>query len=209
MHLTKVFLFFSSEMNSDHLTEKQELQDVEQQLSEVSNQIEILLNKQSSLQEKRRYLKKHLQRIAERQNASHDWSSEEFSWSKQLRQTCQSVFAIEDFRPNQLEAMNTTLSGLDCVLILPTGAGKSLCYQLPAVVSSGITLVISPLVSLMEDQVMSLEKLNISAVMLNAATPKKVNSSVLADIVKKPCKLKLLYVTTEKLAKRQRFMHNL
>ena len=209
MHLTKVFLFFSSEMNSDHLTVKQELQDVEQQLSEVSNQIEILLNKQSSLQEKRRYLKKHLQGIAERQNASHDWSSEEFSWSKQLRQTCQSVFAIEDFRPNQLEAMNTTLSGLDCVLILPTGAGKSLCYQLPAVLSSGITLVISPLVSLMEDQVMNLEKLNISAVMLNAATPKEVHSSVLADMVKKPCKLKLLYVTPEKLAKSKRFMNKL
>lgn len=196
-------------MDSEHLSVKKELQNVEQQLSEVSNQIEVLLNKQSSLQEKGRYLRKHLQAIAEQQNSSHDWSSERFSWSTELRGKCQSVFGIKTFRSNQLEAMNTTLSGLDCMLILPTGAGKSLCYQLPAVISPGITLVISPLLSLMEDQVMCLEKLDICAVMLNASTPKEVNTSVLADMVKKPCKLKLLYVTPEKLAKSKRFMNKL
>ena len=83
-----------------------------------------------------------------------DWSSDsQFTWSNQLLHLSRSVFGVEEFRQYQLEAINVTLSGLDCLLILPTGAGKSLCYQLPALISPGFTLVISPLVSLMEDQV--------------------------------------------------------
>lgn len=61
----------------------------------------------------------------------------EFPWTKKLRQTLKDAFHIEKFRPMQLSAMNATLKGHDVILIMPTGGGKSLCYQLPALISDG------------------------------------------------------------------------
>ena len=62
----------------------------------------------------------------------------DFPWTQQLFQTLQDVFHIEKFRPMQLSAINASLKGHDVILIMPTGGGKSLCYQLPALISSGI-----------------------------------------------------------------------
>lgn len=70
-------------------------------------------------------------------------------------------------------------------MIAPTGGGKSLCYQLPAVVSEGLTVVISPLISLMEDQVWSLKKVGIEAELLSAATDKNRNNLVLKQMMEK------------------------
>lgn len=196
-------------MDDSQLSAKKDLDNVEQSLIEVQDQIESLLNKQSALQKKRAFLKQHIQLLAEQQKSSHDWSSEDFEWSAEVKEKCFSIFGIQTFRANQLETINTTMSGLDCILIMPTGAGKSLCYQLPAVVSTGITLVISPLVSLMEDQLIALEKREVSAVMLNASSSKEQVNSVYADMVTKKPNLRLLYVTPEKLAKSKRFMNKL
>ena len=188
---------------------RKELDKVEKELQETQTQIELLLNRQSALQEKRAFLKKNLRSLSEQQKASHDWSSESFDWSDELRAKCNSVFRIKSFRSNQLETINTTMSGLDCILVMPTGAGKSLCYQLPATISSGLTLVICPLVSLMEDQVMSLQKREVSAVMLTASSSKETVNTTYADMTRKPCRIQLLYVTPEKLAKSKRFMNKL
>lgn len=73
-------------------------------------------------------------------------------------------FNIDEFRPLQREVINATLSGCDCFVIMPTGGGKSLLYQLPGLISKGVTLVISPLISLMHDQVASLRQFNVEAV---------------------------------------------
>ncbi|MCL4125052.1 UNVERIFIED_CONTAM: hypothetical protein GTU68_016556 [Idotea baltica] len=105
--------------------------------------------------------------------------------------------------------MNATLSGTDCILIMPTGGGKSLCYQLPALISKGVTLVVSPLISLMEDQLMGLHKLNIEAKMLTSATTKEDLNWVNSAMVDPKSPLKLLYVTPEKLSKSKRFMAKL
>ena len=67
------------------------------------------------------------------------------------------IFGFDGFRPGQADAVAAALSNRDSLVVMPTGSGKSLCYQLPALMRSDLTLVISPLVSLMQDQVQSLE----------------------------------------------------
>jgi ATP-dependent DNA helicase RecQ len=80
----------------------------------------------------------------------------------------QQVFGYDSFRPLQQDIMAATLAGLDTVAILPTGAGKSLCYQLPALVREGLTVVVSPLIALMKDQVDQLEAAGVAATYLNS-----------------------------------------
>ena len=92
---------------------------------------------------------------------------------------------------------------------MPTGGGKSLTFQLPALLSPGFTLVISPLVSLMEDQLMSLQEYNINACLLNAGCSKEHVNSVHNKMITKDSGLKILYVTPEKIAKSKRFMAKL
>lgn len=84
------------------------------------------------------------------------------------QEALRSVFGLTDFRPGQKAATNCLLSGRDLLCILPTGAGKSLCWQLPAVVHPGLTVVISPLIALMEDQVSSLARRGVPAVAINS-----------------------------------------
>jgi bloom syndrome protein len=75
---------------------------------------------------------------------------------EELRLANKTLFGNDDFRPHQLEIVKAILDGHDVFVIMPTGGGKSLCYSLPAVLSQGITVVISPLISLIEDQVSAL-----------------------------------------------------
>ena len=108
--------------------------------------------------------------------------------------------------------MNAYLSGQDVMLVMPTGGGKSLTYQLPAVASSkGFTLVVSPLVSLVEDQVMALQSLGggVKVAALNASTPRETTNTVHKQMTSSDCDLDLIYVTPEKLAKSKMFMNKL
>src|SRR6266513_5653086 len=86
-----------------------------------------------------------------------------------LRAQLRELFGLEDFRPAQREVIEEMLAGRDVLCVMPTGAGKSLCYQLPAAVSGGLTIVVSPLISLMEDQVQQLRDEGIAAAMLNSS----------------------------------------
>ncbi|GMI88192.1 hypothetical protein like AT1G10930 [Hibiscus trionum] len=129
------------------------------------------------------------------------WSSRDFPWTKKLEENNKKVFGNHSFRPNQREVINATMSGYDVFVLMPTGGGKSLTYQLPALICPGITLVISPLVSLIQDQIMHLLQANIPAAYLSANMDWSEQQEILRELTSDYCKYKLLYVTPEKVAK--------
>src|SRR4051812_50015509 len=85
-----------------------------------------------------------------------------------LREHLQNLFGLDDFRVAQREVIEDVLRGKDVLCVMPTGAGKSLCYQLPAAVSGGLSIVVSPLISLMQDQVQQLKDEGIEAAFINS-----------------------------------------
>ena len=108
------------------------------------------------------------------------------------------VFGYDSFRPLQKEIISNVLNGKDTLAIMPTGGGKSLCYQLPALVMDGITLVVSPLISLMQDQVGSLETTGVHSVFLNSSLSWEEYLQAVDDI--KNARVKIVYVSPEGLA---------
>ncbi|KAK8259160.1 hypothetical protein V6Z12_D13G037900 [Gossypium hirsutum] len=129
------------------------------------------------------------------------WSSRDFPWTRKLEANNKKVFGNHSFRPNQREVINATMSGYDVFVLMPTGGGKSLTYQLPALICPGITLVISPLVSLIQDQIMHLLQANIPAAYLSANIDWSEQQEILRELTSDYCKYKLLYVTPEKVAR--------
>src|SRR5947207_12551974 len=99
-----------------------------------------------------------------------------------LREHLQNLFGLDDFRPAQRGVIEDVLAGRDVLCVMPTGAGKSLCYQLPAAVQGGLTIVVSPLISLMEDQVQQLRDEGLSAVLLNSSLPPGEQREVLSQL---------------------------
>src|SRR4051812_29970186 len=99
-----------------------------------------------------------------------------------LHDTLRDVFGLDEFRPGQREVIQDVLDGKDVLCVMPTGAGKSLCYQLPAVVQTGLTIVVSPLISLMEDQVQQLRDEGISAAVLNSTLSPAMRRDVMAEV---------------------------
>src|SRR5689334_2255868 len=88
--------------------------------------------------------------------------------SEELREVLRSRFGLEQFRAQQEEAISSLLNGRDVLVVMPTGGGKSLCYQLPAAILPGVALIVSPLIALMKDQADRLNKLEIPAVAMNS-----------------------------------------
>ncbi|NXC77873.1 BLM protein, partial [Anhinga anhinga] len=129
-----------------------------------------------------------------------------FSHSEEMMNIFHRKFGLHSFRTNQLEAINAALLGEDCFILMPTGGGKSLCYQLPACVSAGVTIVISPLRSLIIDQVQKLKTLDIAATYLTGDRTDADASKIYMQLSKKDPVIKLLYVTPEKVCASNRLM---
>lgn len=112
-------------------------------------------------------------------------------------QVLKKYFGYDKFRPLQADIIDTILAKQDCMVLMPTGGGKSICFQVPALVMEGITLVISPLIALMQDQVQSLKANGVPAAYMNSTL-----SMIEMRTIEEQCKsgeLKLLYISPEKL----------
>ena len=109
----------------------------------------------------------------------------------------QAPFRFPAFRPHQREIIESLLAGQDVVALLPTGGGKSLCYQLPAIAQDGLTVVISPLIALMKDQVDSLEEMGVPATFLNSSLAPEESRSRWIDLC--AGRYKILYLAPERL----------
>src|SRR5215469_10135266 len=117
----------------------------------------------------------------------------------QAQELLHRVFGFAAFRPGQAEIIETILGGRDVLAVMPTGSGKSLCYQLPALARGGLTVVVSPLIALMRNQVAQLRGYGVAAAALNSANDPFENRNVREDLARG--ELRLLYVAPERLLK--------
>lgn len=116
---------------------------------------------------------------------------------EQVRATFQQIWGYADFRPPQGDIIQTLLKGKDALIVMPTGGGKSICFQLPALLQTGLTLVVSPLVALMENQVLELKERQLPAALLHSEVPSYLRKQTLSALEKQ--QLRLLYLSPETL----------
>src|SRR3954453_14655448 len=119
------------------------------------------------------------------------------------RQSLRSVFGFDEFRDGQEPVIRTLLAGRSALAIFPTGGGKSLCYQLPALLLDGLTVVVSPLIALMKDQVDFLVRHGVAAARLDSSLDATEARRIFDDL--RGDRLRLLYVAPERLAS-ERFL---
>eukprot|EP00922_Rhytidocystis_sp_ex-Travisia-forbesii_P032173 GHVS01047867.1.p1 GENE.GHVS01047867.1~~GHVS01047867.1.p1 ORF type:complete len:815 (+),score=128.71 GHVS01047867.1:92-2536(+) len=216
---------------------KAELCVVEEALEDCQVQLQGLQRRLGSLQCQRTGLSQQLRALSQTRPAALlglPLCSEGFSWSCKIRDAAKHFFNVDHFRAHQVEAMNCAMGGQDCFLVMPTGGGKSLCFQLPGLCWEGeshrLTVVVSPLLSLMSDQVMGLRAVGVKADMLsgigreesdrvrkemkrlehtteqgNSGTKKRKSGGedFVEDFVR------FVYVTPERIKKSKQFMNSL
>ena len=123
-----------------------------------------------------------------------------------IQQRLQHTFKLREFRPGQQAVIEALLAGRSALAVFPTGGGKSLCYQLPALMLDGLTLVVSPLIALMKDQVDQLNALDIPAARLDSSVDAEQLQAIYRGL--DDGSIKLLYVAPERLAN-ERFLNRL
>lgn len=158
--------------------------------------------------------------------ATIDYSKSSFSWSAEIAKTAKDIWGVKKWRPGQEGAINATMAGREVVAILPTGGGKSLIFQIPALLAAGTSIVVTPLISLMADQVHGLRSRGIAAEMIHASTSqvdiKEIMARMLGSAATTKGKgkkkeainvdsevVKLVYVTPERIEKSKTFVNTL
>jgi RecQ family ATP-dependent DNA helicase len=139
---------------------------------------------------------KFLVKLSDKNNEADDPKEIE----NKIKSTLSNVFKLDSFRPNQYEISRALLiEKRDVFVLMPTGAGKSLCYQLPGVVNHGVTLVISPLIALMHDQVSALQQIGVKASFWNSTQSMKAIRLIKEDLESGNPRTKILYTTPESI----------
>ncbi|XP_025202849.1 ATP-dependent DNA helicase Q1-like [Melanaphis sacchari] len=192
------------------IEEENKISKIEQELKEINVKIIKLQKRKTELLEQKEKLKQlSYQKQTNSISDQNKWTHTDFPWHQRVKNTLKTVFKLNRFRSQQLAAINITLSKHDAILIMPTGGGKSLCYQLPALIDQGFTLVISPMVSLMEDQIIQMQKLNVNAKMISSYSSKEDSKLLFQMMIDIKSGLKLVYCTPERIAKSKTFMNKL
>jgi ATP-dependent DNA helicase RecQ len=111
------------------------------------------------------------------------------------------IFGFDKYKTGQQDIINQILDGKDVLSVMPTGGGKSLCYQLPATLFEGLTLVVSPLIALMQSQVAQLQLIGVKAASFNSSNTRQQNNETMIMLEKN--ELKMLYVSPERLIKQE------
>lgn len=132
-----------------------------------------------------------------------------FPWDRTINQFLQQVFGLQELRDFQKTALNLINMNQNVLLSLPTGGGKSLCYQLPAMLERGTTIVISPLISLIEDQVHALRKLGLTAVGLSSQVSIVELKGIYAEMEDPSPYYKFIFITPERMIQSSKFIHAL
>lgn len=122
-----------------------------------------------------------------------------YHFSDTMEEVLHQKFGLRNFRSHQREIINASLNRHDCFVLMPTGGGKSLCYQLPAILSEGVTIVISPLRALISDQVDKLNALDIQAAHMCADVSREETNVIMNKLHCREPLIKLLYLTPEKI----------
>jgi len=117
--------------------------------------------------------------------------------SSRAEQLLQQTFGYLNFRGSQQEVIETALAGDDALVLMPTGGGKSLCYQIPGLIRDGMAIVVSPLIALMQDQVSALQQLGVRAGFLNSSLSREQHSRVIRAIY--DGEMDILYIAPERL----------
>ncbi|WVQ69090.1 uncharacterized protein L199_007303 [Kwoniella botswanensis] len=206
------------------------LSKLDKEIKDVEAQIRPLQELHTSLTSERRSLETQLRTmnnlprhtntdstLAKVGNASNsgliDYQSSKFEFSTQVSQTLKRVFHLGDFRLCQEGVINAAVDKRDIVCVMPTGGGKSLTYQLPAVMGRGLTIVISPLLALIWDQVRALKEIGVECVMMTGATSTPEQNEIYERMKAGPSggrkEIRLCYVTPEKVSKSKRLISTL
>eukprot|EP01132_Coremiostelium_polycephalum_P003150 gene3150-3940_t len=122
-----------------------------------------------------------------------------FPWDELVDGCSKLIFNYEKLRPLQREAINSIMLNRDTFVNLPTGAGKSLCFQIPSIIGKGLTIIVSPLLALILDQVAKLHQLGIPTAQLSSLSKLSERNFIMNEIMKPDCRIKILYITPERL----------
>lgn len=171
----------------------------------VSSSFDSAVASSSTAESSSAALSRHIAQVAKTHSTASGASADltKTKFYPEVRRKLHDIFGLSSFRPNQLEAISTTLAGEDAVVLMPTGGGKSLCYQLPAVCDTGttrgVTVVICPLLALMINQVDALLEKGIDVAYFNSDQASEESSQVTRRLRAKGNRPKIFYITPEKL----------